>query len=134
MFNEKKKSNGNGTSKQPNRLGKTTRINGDIVSEEDFRIDGSFEGNLSTTGKLVVGESGSLRGNIQASNMEVMGKIYGEVKVKELLSIKKSAYIEGKVKTKKLSIEPGAVFNAVCEMTQAGTSTGHENKKATAKQ
>ncbi len=130
MFSEKKKNSGNGASKQPNRLGKSTSVNGDITSEEDFRIDGNFEGNLTTSGKLVVGESGVLKGNISASNAEILGKVYGELIVKELLSIKSTAYIEGKVTTDKLSIEPGAVFNAVCEMQKKGhPSNKNERKK-----
>ena len=115
--NEKKTTGGNGTgSKQPNRLGISTKITGEIHSEEDFRIDGSFEGTLVTTGKLVVGEKGVLNGTIKVGNAEVMGVVTGDLEVKDLLSIKKTARIEGNVKTNKLSVEPGAVFNATCEM------------------
>ncbi len=97
-------------------MGISTKVTGEIHSEEDFRIDGSFEGTLVTTGKLVVGEKGVLNGTIKVGNAEVMGVITGDLEVKDLLSIKKTARIEGNVKTNKLSVEPGAVFNATCEM------------------
>jgi len=121
--NEKKTTGGNGTgSKQPNRLGISTKVSGEIHSEEDFRIDGSFEGTLVTTGKLVVGEKGVLNGTVKVGQAEVLGVITGELEVKDLLSIKKTARIEGSVKTKKLSVEPGAVFNATCEMQTGKTA------------
>ncbi len=129
MFSEKKK-NGNGQSaKQPNRLGISTKITGDIISEEDFRIDGQFEGTFETSGKLVVGPEGSLTGTIKAGNAEIMGKISGDLIVKDLLNIKKSARIEGNVKTGKLSVEQGAVFNATCEMTSSKSSKVETAKK-----
>jgi len=70
----------------------------------------------------VVGEKGVLNGTIKVGNAEVMGVITGDLEVKDLLSIKKTARIEGNVKTNKLSVEPGAVFNATCEMQGAKTS------------
>jgi cytoskeletal protein CcmA (bactofilin family) len=130
MFSEKKK-NGNGQiSKQPNRLGTTTAIKGEIHSQEDFRIDGEFEGTFETTGKLVVGESGKLSGTIKAGQAEILGKINGDLIVEGLLSIKSSAEIEGNVKTGKLSVEQGATFNATCEMTSAQTGKIEKKQKA----
>jgi cytoskeletal protein CcmA (bactofilin family) len=132
MFSNKesKKTSGNAAgSKQPNRFGQTTKIQGEIHSQEDFRVDGEFEGTLITSGKLVVGEKGKLTGTIKVGNAEIQGTVSGDLVVDDLLSIKKSARIEGNVKTKKLAIEPGAVFNATCEMETKTASTA----KATAK-
>ncbi len=77
---------------------------------------------MITTGKLVVGEKGVLNGTVKVGNAEVLGVVTGDLEVKDLLSIKKTARIEGNVKTKKLSVEPGAVFNATCEMQGAKTN------------
>jgi len=92
-------------------------------------VDGEFEGTLITSGKLVVGEKGKLTGTIKVGNAEIQGTVSGDLVVDDLLSIKKSARIEGNVKTKKLAIEPGAVFNATCEMETKTAPTA----KATAK-
>jgi len=117
-------------SKQPNRLGLNTKVQGEIHSQEDFRIDGEFEGTLVTTGKLVVGEKGKLSGTIKVGNAEIQGSISGDLTVEELLTIKKTARIDGNVKTNKLSIEPGAIFNATCEMdSQAKKSEKKSSKK-----
>ncbi len=82
-----------------------------------------------TTGKLVVGEKGKLSGTIHVGNAEIQGSVSGDLKVDELLSIKKSARIEGTVKTGKLSIEPGAVFNATCEMDAPAKSADKKSSK-----
>ncbi len=120
MFAEKKK-NSSEFSKLPNHIGATTKIKGDITSEEDFRIDGYFEGNLTTTAKIVLGEKGVLNGNIKCSNAEILGKVSGDLVVDNLLSIKSTAAIDGNVTIGKLAIEPGAVFNATCQMKGAQT-------------
>ncbi len=126
MFAEKKKS-GSEFSKLPNHISTTSKVKGDIVSEEDFRIDGTFEGNLTTTGKIVLGEKGSLKGIIKCSNAEILGKVSGTLTVDNLLSVKSTANIEGDVVTGKLSIEAGAAFNATCQMK--GTAKAETFKK-----
>ena len=127
MFAEKKR-NTTEFSKLPNHIGVTTKIKGDITSQEDFRIDGHFEGNLTTTSKIVLGEKGVLDGNIKCGNAEILGKVSGDLVVENLLSIKSSASIDGNVVIGKLAIEPGAVFNATCQM-----KTGQTQKNVTAK-
>jgi len=126
MFAEKKKNN-NELSKLPNHIGVTTKIKGDITSQEDFRIDGKFEGNLTTTAKIVLGEKGKLDGNIKCGNAEILGRVSGDFVVENLLSLKSTAVIDGSVITGKLAIEPGAVFNATCQMK--GAQTNHNVSK-----
>ena len=128
MFAEKKR-NSSELSKLPNHIGLTTKIKGDITSEEDFRIDGYFEGNLTTTSKIVLGEKGVLNGNIKCGNAEILGKVTGDLVVENLLSIKSSASIDGNVSIGKLAIEPGAVFNATCTMKGAVKSQNGQAKK-----
>ena len=127
MFAEKKK-NSNEFSKLPNHIGLTTKAKGDISSQEDFRIDGKYEGNLTTTAKIVLGEKGVLDGNIKCANAEILGRVAGDLVVENLLSIKSSAIIDGSVVAGKLAIEPGAVFNATCQMKGAKISN-HDQVK-----
>ena len=127
MFAEKKK-NTSEFSKLPNHIGVTSKIKGDITSQEDFRIDGRFEGNLTTTAKIVLGEKGILDGNIKCGNAEILGKVSGDLVVENLLSVKSSASIDGNVVIGKLAIEPGAIFNATCQM-----KTGQSSKNVTTK-
>ncbi|MGX1928108.1 bactofilin family protein [Flagellimonas sp. 2504JD4-2] len=101
---------------QPNRIEKNTKIKGNITSEADFRIDGKLEGNVKTSGKVVIGKDGYINGKVECVNADIEGKFNGELAVKDLLSLKASAIIEGTVSVTKLAVEPGATFNAACTM------------------
>jgi len=127
MFSEKKRKTSE-LSKLPNHIGVSSKFKGDITSEEDFRIDGYFEGNLTTTSKIVLGEKGVLKGNIKCENAEVLGSISGDLVVGNLLSIKATASIDGNVTTGKLAIEPNAFFNATCQM-KGGSTQANVTKK-----
>ena len=107
---------------QPNRIEKNTKIKGDIVSEADFRIDGKLDGNLKTTGKVVIGSGGLIKGKVECVNADIDGSFNGELIVSDLLSLKSSAVIEGTVTVTKLAVEPGATFNASCTMKGKGGS------------
>lgn len=100
-----------------NRISLGTDIKGDIKTNGDIRIDGSLDGNLITQGKLVVGETGKVVGEIQCKNSDVEGKVNGKIVVKELLSLKRTSTITGEICTDKLAIEPGAKFTGKCDMS-----------------
>lgn len=105
---------------QPNRIEKNTKIKGEIISEADFRIDGKLDGNVKTSGKVVIGKDGYIHGKVECVNADIEGNFNGELMVSELLSLKSSAVIEGTVVVSKLSVEPGATFNASCNMSGKG--------------
>ena len=107
---------------QPNRIEKNTRIKGDIISEADFRIDGKLDGNVKTSGKVVIGKDGYINGKVECVNADIEGHFNGELLVSDLLSLKSSAVIEGTVSVTKLAVEPGATFNASCTMKGKGGS------------
>jgi len=121
MFSENKKPRTmNELGGQPNRIEKNTRIKGEITSEADFRIDGKLDGNVKTSGKVVIGKDGYIHGKVECVNADIEGNFNGELLVSELLSLKSSAVIEGTVIVAKLSVEPGATFNASCTMKGKG--------------
>jgi cytoskeletal protein CcmA (bactofilin family) len=116
---------------QPNRIEKNTKIKGDIVSEADFRIDGKLNGNLKTSGKVVIGKDGYIHGKVECLNADIEGSFNGELLVSELLALKSSAVIEGTVSVAKLAVEPGAAFNASCTMKGKGAvSSGSGSQSA----
>lgn len=108
---------------QPNRIEKNTKIKGDITSEADFRIDGKLEGNVKTSGKVVIGKDGYINGKVECVNADIEGKFNGELLVSDLLSLKANAIIEGTVSVAKLAVEPGATFNASCTMGKDAMAT-----------
>lgn len=100
-----------------NILNAGTVIRGDIESSGSLRVDGKIIGTINAKEKVAIGQTGYVEGEINCKSAEVSGKIKGKLVVQELLSMKSSAQLDGDVFTKKLAIEPGAVFNASCKMT-----------------
>jgi cytoskeletal protein CcmA (bactofilin family) len=95
-----------------------TDITGDVKSTGDIRIDGSLTGNLNTKGKIVIGPTGKVNGEVVCKNSEVSGTVEGKIIVNQLLILKASSKIFGDIATSKLSIEPGAVFSGNCKMSE----------------
>ncbi len=93
-----------------------TTIIGNIQTESDIRIDGCVNGNLDSKGKIVIGEQGSITGNIACTNAEISGAVKGNIKTTEILSLKATANIQGDIQVFRLSIEPGAQFAGSCAM------------------
>ena len=101
-----------------------TDITGDVKSTGDIRIDGALTGNLNTKGKVVIGPTGKVNGEIVCKNSEVSGTIEGRIVVGQLLTLKASSKIFGDIETSKLSIEPGAIFTGTCKMSENGNYGG----------
>jgi len=99
-----------------NIIGNGTKITGNIETSGDIRIDGVLLGNLSTQGKIVIGATGSVEGEVVCVNSDVSGQLKGKISVKELLSLKATAKIFGDIITNKLAIEPNAIFTGTCNM------------------
>lgn len=99
-----------------NALTSGSKIIGTIIADSDIRIDGSVEGDLQSTGKVVIGEQGKIKGTIQCQNAEIFGKVEGKIDVKQTLSLRSSGNIKGEVSTLTLVVEPNAIFNGTCSM------------------
>ncbi|WP_269224306.1 polymer-forming cytoskeletal protein [Flavobacterium sp. IMCC34518] len=99
-----------------NRIVEGTTLHGDIISPADFRLDGELIGNFTSNGKLVIGPAGSVKGDIICNNADIEGTFEGKIQVEDTLNIKETASIIGEVVIGKLSVEPGAIFNASCVM------------------
>ena len=121
--------NGESESLLGNMIKSGTEIKGDITCKGDIRIDGKLMGSLHTDGRLVVGESGRIEGNVTCKNADVSGTLKAKINVHELLSLKASCNLDGEISTNKLHIEPGANFTGSCQM--GGVVKGiEENEQA----
>ena len=127
MFADQKKSNTNSFSQQ-NTIAQGTTFNGDLVSEGDFRVEGLINGSLHTSGKIVIGKTGSVEGVMSCKNADLEGKFKGNLIVSGTLSLRASAHIEGDVQIGKLSVEPGAIFNASCLMKSSVKELKNEHE------
>lgn len=116
---------------QTNRIVEGTVIAGNVESKTDFRLDGILIGNYTSTSKLVIGPFGEVQGDIKCVNADIEGKFTGKLQVSELLGVKATAKIKGEVIAGKLSVEPGAVFDASCAMKSSLKKTVDEKPEKT---
>ena len=99
-----------------NSIGKGSVLDGSINSPGDIRVDGVVKGALVAGGRLVLGQSGKIEGDVQCGSAVISGELKANISSKELLILKETAKLYGDIKTEKISIEPGAMFSGRCEM------------------
>ncbi len=99
-----------------NLIGAGTSIKGEIKSNGDIRIDGTLSGQVHSKGKIVVGNTGVIEGEIYCQNADFSGNVNAKVEVAELLTLKATSRLNGEIVTNKLAIEPGARFTGSCKM------------------
>ena len=104
------------SSKLINSLVLDTNVEGTIKTNNDIRVDGSITGTLICHGKVIIGNSGRVDGEIKCQNAVIEGNFKGQIEVSELMIVQESAKVEGDVETEKLQVEPGAMFNVSCTM------------------
>lgn len=93
-----------------------TVIKGNVEAKGDFRLDGILEGDVKLSGKLVVGQHGSITGNVECKEAIIIGKVVGNIRASELLTLKNTANIKGDILINRLSVESGAAINGNCRM------------------
>lgn len=97
-------------------LGKGVDFKGVVNFDGTVRIDGRLEGEVHTTGTLIVGEQGVIKGTISAGILLTSGKINGTVTATDNIQILKRGILIGDIRTPALSIEDGAQFHGMCDM------------------
>ena len=97
------------------RISAGTVIKGEIISPTDIRIDGTFEGRVQSKGRVVVGESATIKGDIVCENIDLWGKVEGNLFVKDTLSLKEGCVVDGNLHIRRLAVELGATFNGNCK-------------------
>ena len=103
-------------SQSTNSLVRGTSVEGTITTESDIRIDGKLVGHLISKGKVIIGPSGEINGDIECQNAMIEGHFSGRLQVHELLQVKETAQVEGEVQTGKLVVQSGSIFNVTCSM------------------
>jgi cytoskeletal protein CcmA (bactofilin family) len=98
------------------RISPGTHIHGDISSEGDIRIDGTFEGRIYTQGRVVVGEKAVIKGDVVCGNADLWGRMEGDFFIKDTLSLKESSAIKGNLHTRRFQVDLGASFEGSCRM------------------
>lgn len=122
------------TNGQYSKIDQNTSLKGTLKAKTDIRIDGSVEGNVETTGKVILGKEAKVLGEVSCANAEIEGLFKGKLMVSGILSLKTNSNVEGEVLTQKLIVEAGATFNAQCKMqsSEEGVKKLRESHEKTA--
>ncbi len=115
---------------QINIIAEGTLFEGTMQADSDVRVSGRIIGKLKVKGRAVVAPEGVIEGEVAATNATIAGTVQGDLIVTERLMLATSARVEGTIKTGRLIVEEGAVFNGECQMGQPGQL----RKKTTAPQ
>lgn len=99
-----------------NRIVEGAVFEGSIQSPVDIRVDGLIKGNVRIQGKLVVGPTGSVEGDVVAAEASIAGKLRGSLEVKGLTTLAQTAQVQAELYTGQISIEAGAQFSGNCHM------------------
>jgi len=113
-----------------NTLVKGTTVEGTISCESDIRIDGTVKGSLDCKAKVIIGPHGLVDGDVICENAVIEGRFEGTLQVAELLNVRETAQVNGDIKTNKLIVQSGAIFNVACKMGVQSTSNGVSASKA----
>lgn len=97
------------------RISAGTVIKGEIISPNDIRIDGLFEGKVISRSRVVIGESANVKGDIICENIDLWGKVEGNLYVKDTLALKEGSNVDGNLHIRRLLVELGAIFNGTCK-------------------
>jgi cytoskeletal protein CcmA (bactofilin family) len=98
-------------------MGEDAEFNGSLAFEGTVRIDGKFEGQVTTGDTLIIGETGHLKAEISAGTVVCMGRVEGTVLASKKVEIHSTSKVVGNVKSPALYIELGGVLDGRCDMT-----------------
>lgn len=100
-------------------VGSSVKIEGDLVSEGDIRVDGAVAGKIKTTKNLFIGQESRVEADIEAGNAVIAGQVKGEIKIKDSLLVQETGRVAGNISCGRLSIAEGARFSGSCAMDMA---------------
>jgi cytoskeletal protein CcmA (bactofilin family) len=97
-------------------LAKDVDFKGVVNFDGTVRVDGRVEGEIHTTGTLIVGENAIIKGIVSAGVLMNSGKINGTITAVEKIQILKPGVLVGDIRTPSIAIEEGSHFHGMCDM------------------
>jgi cytoskeletal protein CcmA (bactofilin family) len=106
---------------QASRITPGLTVKGEISGSEELWVGGNVEGTLRFAGaRIVVGGSGTVRGEMEAREIVIEGRLDGNLRAGERAAIARSGQVRGDAAAPRVAIEDGAVFNGAIEVTREG--------------
>ena len=103
------------TSNISSLIGEGCQLKGDISAKNSIKIEGHIQGKLNIDGSVIIGEKGSVQGDVSCADLLVLGRIEGNINARQL-QLKQTAHIQGNIETQTLQIEPGAIYQGSVTM------------------
>ncbi|MBN2092730.1 polymer-forming cytoskeletal protein [candidate division KSB1 bacterium] len=101
-------------------LGKDSYFEGKLTLKHSLRIDGKVKGRVETTDSLTIGRDGEIQGDeIKVKNAVIGGTVIGNITATGKITLEANSVFRGEMKTKKLVIHDGAVFEGHCSMSDS---------------
>ncbi len=102
-------------------ISNSVKIDGNLFSEGNVRIDGVIYGSVSVNGNLTVGEGSEIQGEVKAKNITMSGKVLGKVTAQEKIKLESKCVLKGDLITKFLIIDEGAYFEGYSHMNNTSS-------------
>lgn len=100
-------------------IGQDATLEGRLTVRNSVRIDGSMRGELNSTETVTIGPNGGVEGDISAADVVIGGKVNGRVICQGKVVLEETAVLTGDLRTVRLVVEEGALFNGLSEMGEA---------------
>ncbi|PWV93790.1 cytoskeletal protein CcmA (bactofilin family) [Paenibacillus cellulosilyticus] len=97
-------------------IGQGTHAEGKMECEAGLRIEGEFRGDIDCHGDVIVGECGIARSNINARDVTIAGRVYGDVTTKGRLTITATGQVHGNINAQSFVMQDGGIFTGACRM------------------
>ncbi|MBN2434342.1 MAG: polymer-forming cytoskeletal protein [Spirochaetes bacterium] len=97
-------------------FGADTEFYGDLNYKQSLQVNGYFEGEIVSDGFLVIGKGAMVKANVKAKSVIVSGEIHGNIEATDNIEIHENGKLYGNIRTTKLKIADGVVFEGNCEM------------------
>lgn len=100
-------------------VGKNCEIKGNTRCKGSIRVDGRAEGNITSADGVIVGENAVIKGDIEAKHVIIGGRVTGDIIAHTKLELLPTGKLYGDIRTPRLSISEGVIFEGTCEMEKA---------------
>ena len=97
-------------------------LEGDLTTQNSIKVDGQIKGTLRAEGRAIIGETGSVKGDVHAADLLVLGRLEGNVHAQRL-HLHASAQIHGTIEAETLQVDPGARYQGSVTMRDAGAAS-----------
>ncbi|MCR4822517.1 MAG: polymer-forming cytoskeletal protein [Treponema sp.] len=95
-------------------IGLGSAVSGDVHANGFIRVDGDIDGNLESTGNIIIGDKARINGNINALSIVIGGIVLGDIYAPNGIKLLSTSAVVGNIATRKLEIEENVVFHGHC--------------------